>query len=270
MLETIEFLSSDEMIIVYVILAVAFVLFLIVFLVDKNYHKRKKKLNTKELNKLVEQVEEQEEKLEPLVETIDNKENKEDKLVEKFDLSYDSEEVSTNVSESNDLELEYNDIELNKKEAIQELELLTQELEKSEEKDVLDINEVHTSFEEEQERTAIISIDEYLERTNQLNIMKDEEDNDTPISLETFDKMIKDELDKTVDEDDIKVIDEVEIKSDVRGKYIPSPVISPVYGIESSHLELENTADYDKFDKQVKSTDDFISTLKELRENKVV
>ncbi len=49
-----------------------------------------------------------------------------------------------------------------------------------------------------------------------------------------------------------------------------SPVISPIYGIERSeddYLELENTANYDKLDEEIRKTNEFLMTLKELQKN---
>ena len=51
--------------------------------------------------------------------------------------------------------------------------------------------------------------------------------------------------------------------------FIPSPIISPIYGIEreltKEELELENTADYEKLDAEIKKTNEFLMTLKELQ-----
>ena len=46
-----------------------------------------------------------------------------------------------------------------------------------------------------------------------------------------------------------------------------SPIISPVFGIEKkdSELELENTANYEKFDQEIKKTNEFLMTLQELQ-----
>ena len=54
-------------------------------------------------------------------------------------------------------------------------------------------------------------------------------------------------------------------------KFKSSPVISPVFGIEkpvvnnSSDLELENTANYEKLDEEIRKTNEFLMTLKELQ-----
>jgi hypothetical protein len=48
-----------------------------------------------------------------------------------------------------------------------------------------------------------------------------------------------------------------------------SPIISPIFGIEGavtkSELELENTANYEKLDEEIKKTNEFLMTLKELQ-----
>ena len=56
--ELIEFLTSKEIIVVYIVAAVACLLCFVIYLIDKNYYKRKQRHNTKELNKLVEEVNE--------------------------------------------------------------------------------------------------------------------------------------------------------------------------------------------------------------------
>ena len=59
----IELLTSKEVIVVYIVIAVACLLCFIIYLVDRNQDKRKRKQNTKELNKLVEDVNEANEAL---------------------------------------------------------------------------------------------------------------------------------------------------------------------------------------------------------------
>ena len=80
--ELISFLTSQEIIVVYIVVAVACLLCFAIYLVDKTYYKRKQRHNTRELNKLVEEVSEiMEEEYEelapvevfntPVLETID-------------------------------------------------------------------------------------------------------------------------------------------------------------------------------------------------------
>lgn len=60
----IELLTSKEVIVVYIVIAVACLLCFIIYLVDRNQDKRKRKQNTRELNKLVEDVNEAQAQLE--------------------------------------------------------------------------------------------------------------------------------------------------------------------------------------------------------------
>jgi len=54
--ELIEFLSSKEIMVVYVVAVAACLLCLIIYIVEKNNEKLKRRQNTKELNKLVEEI----------------------------------------------------------------------------------------------------------------------------------------------------------------------------------------------------------------------
>lgn len=79
-------------------------------------------------------------------------------------------------------------------------------------------------------------------------------------------------------------IDQFEVASKEKEpatKFKSSPIISPIYGIErkeheelertsppvinSQELALENTANYEKFDEEIRKTNEFIATLKELQ-----
>ena len=48
-----------------------------------------------------------------------------------------------------------------------------------------------------------------------------------------------------------------------------SPVISPIFGIEkdsgTTNMELENTANYEKFDDEIKKTNEFLAVLRDLQ-----
>ena len=54
--DLIKLLTSQEIIIVYIVAAVACFLYFIIYLIDKSYHKRRQKQNTRELNRLVEDI----------------------------------------------------------------------------------------------------------------------------------------------------------------------------------------------------------------------
>lgn len=54
--EMMEFLTSKEIIVVYIVVGIAILICLAIFIIDKSYDKRKRRQNTKKLNRLVEDV----------------------------------------------------------------------------------------------------------------------------------------------------------------------------------------------------------------------
>lgn len=54
--EMIDFLTSKEIIVVYIVVGIAILICLAIFLIDKSYDKRKRRQNTRKLNRLVEDV----------------------------------------------------------------------------------------------------------------------------------------------------------------------------------------------------------------------
>ena len=80
----------------------------------------------------------------------------------------------------------------------------------------------------------------------------------------------------TKDEAEVLGIETEEEKQNVgdiriQPKFKNSPIISPIFGIEginnkeANDLELENTANYEKLDQEIKKTNEFLMTLKELQ-----
>ncbi len=349
--ELIEFLTSKEIIVVYMVAGIACFLCFIIYLIDKNYYKRKRKHNTRELNKLVEEVNKELESegyetdedlyntpvLAPIEEEYDSEEilfveeepkDIEDMIVENMEIvqaqveeepEFIEEEVveviepvveeTPVIIEEQQEELVYTNIEPNKEEAQAELKKLTEELIRAEE-EVKNID--LTSYEEQQEENAIISLEELVRKSkdmyeqNELTQYADE--GNEPISLQDLEIKMKEynftepttvetiieeiesleepvieqpviiesqpiiEQQKLVLDDfnTVKVEPVVEEKvieeKPVYKKFNPSPVISPIYGIrQQSDLELENTANYDKLDEEIKKTNEFVMTLKELQ-----
>ncbi len=355
----IKLLTSQEIIIVYIVAGIACFLYFIIYLIDKSYYKRKQKQNTKELNRLVDdinstlelekievpepvQLTEEESavyvepvlvenietptvetvvKEEPVVEPIEIKE--EVKEVEKIEpviienkeeqlpVENTIEEISENVEdlvldtmevEPAEEEITYTSIEPTHEEAQEELRRLTEELEKAEEETKnIDL----TSYEEAQERDAIISLDELIKKSKEMyannELTQYEDEGNEPISLADLEAKMKQvaaieeepvvEYAEPVIEPIIEKIEEtpvveqmvlddfdtVKVEREKRPvyqesfKYKPSPIISPIYGIEKTKsqndLELENTANYEKLDEEIKKTNDFIMTLKDLQKH---
>lgn len=190
--------------------------------------------------------------------------------------------------------IKYKDEVYTESEAKAELERITEELKKlgNEEKEE---NIELTKFETEQEENAIISLDELIAKgktiTEQNEVTQYQDDGNEPISIKELEERYRKEKEQVevleVEEpkeekpklsiDDFlsakeKVTPLKEAYSEKKSTYHPSPIISPIYGIEeepvkkNTTLELENTANYDKFDEEIRKTNEFLSKLKELQQ----
>lgn len=198
-------------------------------------------------------------------------------------------------------ELTYTSIEPTKQEAQAELRRLTEELEAA--SSCQEENITLTSFEEEQERDAIISLEELIKRSKEMyesNEISQYDDENIPISLSDLERQIQETLQGTefldtptepvlIETPTIEPIKEeqeqlvledlntVEInEKPISNAYKTevfkiSPVISPIYGIEktrnSNDMELENTANYEKLDAEIKKTNEFLAMIKDLQKN---
>lgn len=255
--------------------------------------------NTSKENVVIENTNVRSEISEPII-IVDNKENKEDII---DTLTVDVTPVVSTVKEEKK-DIVYAPIELNQEEAKEELERLTKELEiraEIEKQKALDkSNNIKdeepelTRFEIEQEENAIISLDELMEKANDIyqnnEVVQYEDEGNEPITLDDLRARWEEEqakINAVTKEEEVKEETVVEIKPEEKevkqvvfptmeriSKFENSPIISPVYGIErkddddiisSTELELENTADYEKFDEEIRKTNEFIATLKELQ-----
>ncbi|MBQ8535215.1 MAG: hypothetical protein IJ463_05980 [Bacilli bacterium] len=330
----IEFLTSKEILIVYLIAGIACLVCFIIYLVEKNNEKLKQRHNTRELNKLVEQIKEEtyvydDEEIEyekPILETIEygtdevgsvsdlvqqtlevskdeevvlNEEVEDlEEIVEIEDLVEEVQENKVeepiieveNLEDLNDVEFKeeliYTDIEPDKETARLELKKIEEELRKQE--SISDIENIAlTNYEEQQEESAIISLEELLKKSKEMyeknEITQYADEGNEPISLQDLEKQFGEKkenydepfiIEEVVPENSEKVEIEELIIEDTKPvvkeekKFTISPVISPIYGLQkntTSDLELENTADYDKLDEEIKKTNDFLTTLKDLQ-----
>ena len=323
--DIINFMISNDMIIVYIVIAIAIVLALVIYIIDKGYDRRKRKHNTKELNKLVEEIEEvtgvhyenNEEVVDPMltkIEDIPEFHEVKAQQVEKVEVKeFAQEEQKVEIQEQvpptsapvapeitietieeldlieeNSEELNYTTIEPNQEEAQKELERLTKELEKAEEQAANNNIEL-TKYEEEQEENAIISMDELLERTQEITakneIYQYKDEGNEPISIADLElrKQTKTEpeikelkietngYDEYKEEHMVKIHEapKVVVKEEKKHLYKgfkKSPIISPIYGLKKQQdMEFENTANYEKLDKEMKKTNEFLVALKELQ-----
>lgn len=303
--ELIEFLTSEEVILVYFIAGLALFICFIVYIVEKNNDRLRKRHNTKELNKLVEQIKEivpeekkdviEDEKpilmpitdaasIDEMLEKTENIKNVEDNT------SYASYNIEPKLHENTIDEIQYTSIEPDMETAKLELKKLEEQLILEEEKKKEEIvepvieNEKNielTAYEKGQEAEAIISLDELLSKGKELydanEVTQYEDEGNEPISIQDLEKRMDKNKAETISLDKEEKVDEIkqEIKNvgDIRiePKFKSSPIISPIYGIEKinndsiNDIELENTANYDKLDQEIKKTNEFLMTLKELQ-----
>lgn len=219
-------------------------------------------------------------------------------------------EVSKNIDDEFEDEFEYTTIEPNREEAKKELLSLTKKLEMDELKKEQFFNEDNNEepiieevnnnidlnkYEEEQEENSIISLEElnnkgkeiyelneinqYIDEGNEPITLKDLEikmNKQLEIIAENFEidkvaeKPSKEEINEMLEGLEVKKMKMDDFNSINTKKYHPSPVISPIFGLEKNDnidLELENTADYEKLDQEIKKTNEFLMSMKELQEH---
>lgn len=215
------------------------------------------------------------------------------------------EEVIDNNSIKEEIELQYTSIEPDQVTAKLELEKLTEELKKQEELEQPENIALTSYEESQEENAIIsleelVKKSKEMYAANELSQYADE--GNEPISLQDLEKQMGDakaprydepfiienvvpteeleevveiaqESKKTVTLDDFKTVqtDTAPTSVATNKKFQSSPIISPIYGIErrdttsGTDLELENTANYDKLDEEIKKTNEFLMTLKELQ-----
>lgn len=321
--DLINFLTSKEIVVVYIVAAIACILCFIVYIIDKTYYKRKQRHNTRELNRLVSEISEkyddelpaQEEAIydTPVMETIastepapvvEKQEVGSEVQIEVAEPTLDVEtlilnampEIEEVTSVKSEDELQYTTVEPNKEEAQEELMRLAIELEKKEQESKnIDL----TAYEEDQEANAIISLDELMQRSQKMyeanELTQYDDEGNEPISLTDLERKYAKETEQTntytkepeiietleeVTElphlhlDDFNTITQPKEKPQLyqaTKKFEISPIISPIYGIErkesAEEIALENTANYEKLDEEIKKTNEFLMTLRELQKN---
>ena len=313
----VDFLTSKQIIYIYIVAFLACLVCFIIYLVEKNNKKLRLRHNTRELNKLVEEVreeaniiveKEEEAKQEPILipmeelqDEVKNKPIREEIIVDQNTLKQKKEEELEYTSIEPDqktakLELEKLKVELKKQEELKEIE--KEEIKKKEEKieenkqEEIDHSKIKEKYEEQQEKNAIISLEELVQKSKDLyeanELTQYQDEGNEPISLKELENRVGKtskieetfEIEKVIPKEEIKQIEETEpVKKKViledfetqknNKKFKNSPIISPIYGIEKeskdNKMELENTADYDKLDAEIKKTNEFLMTLKELQ-----
>ncbi len=251
---------------------------------DEELEKTKAKI---ELAKLKEElIRQEEEKKQEEVEKIEEKEEKPE--VVEVKATPPATEVSDIASAINE-EIEKEELEetnLSKVNAVQEdlNEILA-----------MSIDDQINHHEDEQEAKAIISVDEFnkisddLYDSNEVIQSAYQDEGNEPISLKELEDLYNTREMETIKLDDFNTIDKKDKKSekevileqaDIKKmedlppitdekKFKSSPFISPIFGLseKEDNIELEQTADLDKLNDEVKKTNEFLKALKELQKN---
>ena len=198
-------------------------------------------------------------------------------LEEMEDENFEEEKVTEPLIE------EEEEVELPKVEVTVNQEIVEPVLEKKEKKELdifEELSEIEenlpnnkddvTNFEMEQERTAIISLDELMQKSNELyndNEIVQYDDGDEPISIDEVISRFNREQGKANVEKEVPLVSRVmDSGEEPYSRKETIPFISSVYGIErgDSALEFENTANYEKMSRQ--KYNDFMAKLREMDE----
>ena len=131
------------------------------------------------------------------------------------------------------------------------------------------------TYEQLEEENAIISYDELKNSTTfgytdeEMNKYADEKD--AIISIEELEKLYKESKAIYEDKKESVVIKRVEDLPEISStkKFQSSPFISPVYGIgiNEENIQLEQTANIEKLNEEIRKTNEFLKALKELKKN---
>lgn len=249
----IDFIGTDitnELVVVYTLIGLVVALIVIILIIDR-VNNKKKKLN------------------------ISNYKSKPKEEEEEF--SYETDEVvpipTISVVSSDDKDEVYHESDLEKTQAQIEVEEITKALVEAQQEERVD---PYAKFEEEQEQNAIISYDELAKNFDRLYDESEKiqyvEDDKLPINIDELYQKNEEILNpKKAKLDDLNTVDDQEIKAeekqfkDTTTGFKSSPVISPVYGIQSDNINTNS--EVKNMDDEIKKTNEFLKTLKELQKN---
>lgn len=146
------------------------------------------------------------------------------------------------------------------------------------------VKDIIDKYEDEQEENAIISVDEVNNLSEEVldayaNNYKDEED--SPISIKELEVLFNtrelNEMELEKINQGKTIITEEEMQKEREklpdfkddGSFKTTPFISPVFGLteEQDNILLEQTANYEKLNDEIKRTNEFLVALKELKKN---
>ena len=124
-----------------------------------------------------------------------------------------------------------------------------------------------TNLEAIEEENAIISYQELLSNTAELDVVTCD-DGDEPITMDEVFKMFQNQSDEGIDI--TEMLSSVPLSEAYQGNFSETPYLSPINGIEGESLteiQLENTANLEKLEKEIRKTNEFLNILNELKKN---
>ncbi len=274
----VEFLAENELVIVVILMLFIFVLLMGIMTIDLK-NKKLEKANNEEFDNDNDNDTDTYQEYRPnnMEDTGELGMVANQKILDEIDVD----KVTKNLEKTQEIEeIKYveEDEELEKTKALIELQTLKEELSKVDNiitppptlTEISDnsksITEEVEDFENSQEENAIISLEE-------LNNVKDnikeeeinayEDDGNEPISLTELEALYKDLKEEEPPKEEV-VVPSIEEK-----KFKTTPVISPVYGLTSNKdtISLEQTANLEKLNEEIRKTNEFLNALKELRKN---
>ncbi len=303
MSDFIEFLSINELTIVIVLILLIFILLMAIIVIDI----RNKRNEENEIDEDIQYDEEDDEQYRQanMEDTGELGMVANEKILEELDVDKVTKNLDK-TAEIEEIKYVEEDKELEKTKALIELQTLKEELAKVDQENLLEntietptqeeqeqnlnttndniatvsepeplkMEEQVNEFESKQEEKAIISVDELhnaMQNITDEEIETYEDDGNEPISLKELEDLYKnvdtinEEPVVNKEQENVKTMEEV-----YEDKYFKTtPVISPVYGLEtnSSSIALEQTANLDKLNEEIKKTNEFLNALKELRKN---
>ena len=277
-----EMFSQNELLLMIGVVSVLLICISILTILDIKEYLRNKKVNILEEveEELVpEQVLVQEEKKEDSIEVFEVKDEEINNNIQEDEMLYEVSEEPIKIEEVEEEPLiteigiepiknEQLSVQVNE---VKEKINLEEELNKAAEP-VNSLEDTITNFEMEQERTAIISLDELMKKTDDLyngNEIMQYDDGNEPISIDEVMNRYNESQERIVPEVMESIIEDVPDEKELYSHKQTTPFISSIYGLEPENnaLAFENTATYEKLDRV--SNNEFMNKLREMSENKL-
>lgn len=263
---------SSELFFVYALIALVIILIIVIVVLDKKESKKKPKnlfdtLNMKIIADPYEQntTDEDNEKVsEEIIINQELKVNDDFQDLEPIEEVKIKDTAETLRETINELKNEtYIENELDKTQAQIRVEEITKALEEAKQEELEE--DKYQKFEEEQEKNAIISYNELKESFDRLYSENEKiqylDDDEIPINIDELYEL-RDHQQKAKLDDFTTIKTEPKEKVSTSG-FKNSPLISPVYGIQTPPVENNNKS----LDSDIESTNLFLKNLKELKNN---